>query len=97
MGSGDDPRLAILPALAYTTGLPLRAVRRYAVRYFPSYHGRIQPIGLGADEAKILPAWPLRGRGVVRAIPTVYERIRGPICALPNTLAPRPRDILRQT
>jgi len=29
------------------------------VRYFPSLHGRIQPIDMRGDEAKILPDWPL--------------------------------------
>jgi methylamine dehydrogenase heavy chain len=29
------------------------------VRYFPSLHGRIQPIDLRGDDAKILPDWPL--------------------------------------
>jgi len=29
------------------------------VRYFPSLHGRIQPIDMKGDEAKILPDWPL--------------------------------------
>jgi methylamine dehydrogenase heavy chain len=29
------------------------------VHYFPSLHGRIQPIDLRGDEAKILPDWPL--------------------------------------
>jgi methylamine dehydrogenase heavy chain len=29
------------------------------VRYFPSMHGRIQPIDMRADEAKILADWPL--------------------------------------
>ncbi len=29
------------------------------VRYFPSLHGRIQPIDMRADDPKILPDWPL--------------------------------------
>jgi len=29
------------------------------VRYFPSFHGRIQPIDMRGDEAKVLPDWPL--------------------------------------
>jgi methylamine dehydrogenase heavy chain len=29
------------------------------VRYFPSLHGRIQPIDIRTDEVKILPDWPL--------------------------------------
>ena len=29
------------------------------VRYFPSLHGRVQPIDMRGDEAKILPDWPL--------------------------------------
>jgi len=29
------------------------------VRYFPSLHGRIQPIDMKSDEVKILPDWPL--------------------------------------
>jgi methylamine dehydrogenase heavy chain len=29
------------------------------VRYFPSLHGRVQPIDMKGDEAKILPDWPL--------------------------------------
>ena len=29
------------------------------VRYFPSLHGRVQPIDMRADEAKVLPDWPL--------------------------------------
>jgi methylamine dehydrogenase heavy chain len=29
------------------------------VRYFPSLHGRVQPIDLRGDEARILPDWPL--------------------------------------
>jgi methylamine dehydrogenase heavy chain len=29
------------------------------VRYFPSLHGRIQPIDMRGDEVKILPDWPL--------------------------------------
>jgi len=29
------------------------------VRYFPSLHGRIQPIDMRTDEVKILPDWPL--------------------------------------
>jgi methylamine dehydrogenase heavy chain len=29
------------------------------VRYFPSLHGRIQPVDLRADDVKILPDWPL--------------------------------------
>jgi methylamine dehydrogenase heavy chain len=29
------------------------------VRYFPSLHGRIQPIDMRADDVKILPDWPL--------------------------------------
>jgi methylamine dehydrogenase heavy chain len=29
------------------------------VRYFPSLHGRIQPLDLHEDDAKVLPDWPL--------------------------------------
>ena len=29
------------------------------IKYFPSLHGRIQPIDMRADEVKILPDWPL--------------------------------------
>jgi methylamine dehydrogenase heavy chain len=29
------------------------------VRYFPSLHGRIQPVDMRADDVKILPDWPL--------------------------------------
>jgi methylamine dehydrogenase heavy chain len=29
------------------------------IRYFPSLHGRVQPIDMRADEVKILPDWPL--------------------------------------
>ena len=29
------------------------------VRYFPSLHGRIQPIDMRGDDAKVLPDWPL--------------------------------------
>jgi methylamine dehydrogenase heavy chain len=29
------------------------------VRYFPSLHGRMQPVDLRGDEAKVLPDWPL--------------------------------------
>jgi len=29
------------------------------VRYFPSLHGRVQPIDMKTDEVKILPDWPL--------------------------------------
>ena len=29
------------------------------VRYFPSFHGRVQPIDLSTDEPKILADWPL--------------------------------------
>jgi methylamine dehydrogenase heavy chain len=29
------------------------------VRYFPSLHGRVQPIDMRADEVKVLPDWPL--------------------------------------
>ena len=29
------------------------------IRYFPSLHGRVQPIDMRADEIKILPDWPL--------------------------------------
>jgi methylamine dehydrogenase heavy chain len=29
------------------------------VRYFPSLHGRVQPIDMKGDEAKVLPDWPL--------------------------------------
>ncbi len=29
------------------------------VRYFPSLHGRIQPIDMRTDEVKVLPDWPL--------------------------------------
>ncbi len=29
------------------------------IRYFPSLHGRIQPIDMRGDEIKILPDWPL--------------------------------------
>src|SRR6202046_3693002 len=29
------------------------------VRYFPSLHGRVQPIDMRGDEVKILPDWPL--------------------------------------
>jgi methylamine dehydrogenase heavy chain len=29
------------------------------VRYFPSLHGRMQPIDMRTDEVKILPDWPL--------------------------------------
>ena len=29
------------------------------VRYFPSLHGRIQPIDMGGDEVKVLPDWSL--------------------------------------
>jgi methylamine dehydrogenase heavy chain len=29
------------------------------MRYFPSLHGRIQPVDLRADDVKILPDWPL--------------------------------------
>jgi methylamine dehydrogenase heavy chain len=29
------------------------------VRYFPSLHGRIQPIDMKGDDSKILPDWPL--------------------------------------
>jgi methylamine dehydrogenase heavy chain len=31
------------------------------VRYFPSLHGRIQPVDMKGDEAKVLPDWPLVG------------------------------------
>ncbi len=31
------------------------------IRYFPSLHGRIQPIDMKPDEVKILPDWPLIG------------------------------------
>ena len=29
------------------------------IRYFPSLHGRIQPVDMRGDEVKILPDWPL--------------------------------------
>src|ERR1700681_2387689 len=29
------------------------------VRYFPSLHGRVQPIDMRGDDVKILPDWPL--------------------------------------
>ncbi len=29
------------------------------IRYFPSLHGRVQPIDMRGDEVKILPDWPL--------------------------------------
>ncbi len=29
------------------------------IRYFPSLHGRIQPIDMRTDDVKILPDWPL--------------------------------------
>ncbi|HEY5264808.1 MAG TPA: amine dehydrogenase large subunit [Steroidobacteraceae bacterium] len=29
------------------------------VRYFPSLHGRVQPVDMRTDEVKILPDWPL--------------------------------------
>jgi methylamine dehydrogenase heavy chain len=29
------------------------------VRYFPSLHGRVQPVDMRGDDAKILPDWPL--------------------------------------
>ena len=29
------------------------------IRYFPSLHGRIQPIDMRADEVKVLPDWSL--------------------------------------
>jgi methylamine dehydrogenase heavy chain len=29
------------------------------IRYFPSLHGRIQPLDMRSDEVKILPDWPL--------------------------------------
>jgi methylamine dehydrogenase heavy chain len=29
------------------------------VRYFPSLHGRVQPIDMRGDEVKVLPDWPL--------------------------------------
>jgi methylamine dehydrogenase heavy chain len=29
------------------------------VRYFPSVHGRVQPIDMRGDEVKVLPDWPL--------------------------------------
>jgi methylamine dehydrogenase heavy chain len=29
------------------------------VRYFPSLHGRVQPIDMRTDEVKVLPDWPL--------------------------------------
>jgi methylamine dehydrogenase heavy chain len=29
------------------------------IRYFPSLHGRIQPIDMRGEEAKVLPDWPL--------------------------------------
>ena len=29
------------------------------VRYFPSLHGRMQPIDMSTDEVKVLPDWPL--------------------------------------
>lgn len=29
------------------------------VRYFPSFHGRVQPIDMRGDEAKVLPDWQL--------------------------------------
>jgi methylamine dehydrogenase heavy chain len=29
------------------------------VRYFPSLHGRVQPIDMRADDVKVLPDWPL--------------------------------------
>jgi methylamine dehydrogenase heavy chain len=29
------------------------------LRYFPSLHGRVQPVDMRADEVKILPDWPL--------------------------------------
>jgi methylamine dehydrogenase heavy chain len=29
------------------------------VRYFPSLHGRIQPVDMRGDDAKVLPDWPL--------------------------------------
>ena len=31
------------------------------VRYFPSLHGRVQPIDMRGDEIKVLPDWPLVG------------------------------------
>ena len=33
------------------------------VRYFPSLHGRVQPIDMRADEVKVLPDWPLLAAG----------------------------------
>ncbi len=29
------------------------------VRYFPTFHGRVQPIDLSTDEPQVLPDWPL--------------------------------------
>jgi methylamine dehydrogenase heavy chain len=29
------------------------------IRYFPSLHGRLQPVDMRADEIKVLPDWPL--------------------------------------
>jgi methylamine dehydrogenase heavy chain len=29
------------------------------IRYFPSFHGRVRPLDLRADEPKVLPDWPL--------------------------------------
>jgi hypothetical protein len=29
------------------------------IRYFPSLHGRVQPVDMRTDEVKILPDWPL--------------------------------------
>src|ERR1700681_4531572 len=29
------------------------------VRYFPSLHGRVQPIDMRGDDVKVLPDWPL--------------------------------------
>jgi methylamine dehydrogenase heavy chain len=29
------------------------------VRYFPSLHGRVQPIDMRTDDVKVLPDWPL--------------------------------------
>lgn len=31
------------------------------VRYFPSLHGRVQPLDMRSDEVKVLPDWPLVG------------------------------------
>ncbi len=33
------------------------------VRYFPSLHGRVQPIDMRADDVKVLPDWPLLAAG----------------------------------